>query len=204
MKGVWMPRPVWMSLPLVCLLLLPLGALAQETEPPKDPEYKWTVTLFSGLWSGNNMGDVFKFEAHHTNNSWILGLGLNRQILQLSDDLTSEVEFNLAKHFDHTTHWDLTALAILRWHLFPWSGYMRTSLAAGWGLSYATNSHHAQWSTVSDPGYLHHYLLFELTLGLPAYKRWDLSFRLHHRSPGLSTLGKGISNYAAVGIGYNF
>jgi hypothetical protein len=48
------------------------------------------------------------------------------------------------------------------------------------------------------------YLLFEVALGLPEYPKWDLVFRIHHRSEVFGLYGAGGSNFVGAGIKFSF
>lgn len=48
------------------------------------------------------------------------------------------------------------------------------------------------------------YLLVEVALGLPKYPRWDLVFRIHHRSSVFGLVGAGGSNFVCGGIKFGF
>jgi len=46
--------------------------------------------------------------------------------------------------------------------------------------------------------------MFEVTLGLPKYPRWDFVYRIHHRSSIRGLIGAGASNFVTAGFKYAF
>jgi hypothetical protein len=74
----------------------------------------------------------------------------------------------------------------------------------GDGLSYNTETSEVELDDDEDAGRWLNYLMFELTLGLPAYPRWDFVYRVHHRSGVRGLVGYGGSNYPSIGFKYAF
>ena len=91
-----------------------------------------------------------------------------------------------------------------RWHYFPWNKYVDTSFAVGDGLSYYTDVSEVEKEDDEDAQRVLNYLMFELALGLPEYPRWDLVFRIHHRSSVFGLVGAGGSNFVCGGIKFAF
>jgi len=72
------------------------------------------------------------------------------------------------------------------------------------GFSYFTKTSNMEEERDDDAQRLLGYLAFELTLGLPEYPRWDLAFRIHHRSGLQEIIGDSESNFICVGLKYAF
>ncbi len=115
-----------------------------------------------------------------------------------------ELEGNVAKHFGDQDHWEFNALVTGRWHRFPWSEAVATSVAFGLGPSYATEVPKAEIAIDGDSSRLLLYWQLELTLG-PPKGDWAAMFRLHHRSTGYGVFGDdGGGNTLAAGLRYYF
>lgn len=119
-----------------------------------------------------------------------------------------EWEAQLGRHFKRQNHWEINGLVTARWMRYPWSEDLRTSLAWGNGLSYATKVPPVEASSHTNTGStnLLYYILLELTFGLPSVPEVDLVFRVHHRS-GVFGLFDGVdggSNVICVGLKFGF
>ena len=115
-----------------------------------------------------------------------------------------ELEGNVAKHTGDQDHWEFNALMTGRWHRFPWSETVATSLAFGLGPSYASEIPRVEVAMDGSSEQLLLYWQLELTLGPPA-SDWNVLFRLHHRSTGFGLFGDdGGSNAVTAGLRYSF
>lgn len=92
---------------------------------------------------------------------------------------------------------------------FPWSDYIDTTVAVGEGLSLASRPPFPEEGVTADDSksYLN-FMAFEITLGLPSHREWELVFRLHHRCAAWGTFAPGDyhagSNNVGIGIRYFF
>ncbi len=191
----------------VFLLCWAPGVLAGEDESGELPErFKWALTLYGGALAQDDIGDVWSFQATFDDHSYIGVAALSRELWRYKDLLGVEVEGQVGKHFHEMHHWEFNALLAFRWHLFPWDKYVETSFAAGNGLSMATEVPELEKEDHDEAQELLNYLLFELTLGLPKYPRWDMVIRLHHRSGIFGLFGgmRGGANFVCGGIKYKF
>jgi hypothetical protein len=170
----------------------------------KPEELKWAVTLYTGVFGGNNLGDVVGFSATYED-SYIEVLALSWQFFRLGDHIRLEVEGQVAKHFGDQDHWELNALGVARWVTFPWNAHLPTTFAAGEGISYATQvpKLEAQLAAKGASQVLN-YLLFEVTFALPNHPEWALVGRIHHRSGFWGALAPNSSNMVGGGIKYRF
>ena len=95
----------------------------------------------------------------------------------------------------------------IRWNDFPWNHFIKTSVAVGEGISYATRH---PFQEVRDPTkaaeakVLLNYLMFEVGFSLPKYPQWQLFLRIHHRSGAYGVFCRGIVGSTAVGIGLRY
>ncbi len=167
-------------------------------------QYKWFLTVYGGAHAQDTIEDVFTFNAKFEDNDYIAVVALAREFWHYQDYISFEAEGQIGKHFNNDTFWEFNGLIIGRWHVFPWNKYVDTSLAVGDGLSCYTEVSKVEKDDDDDAQKTLNYLLFELTLGLPQYPRWDLVVRIHHRSSVFGLYGAGGSNYVTGGIKFSF
>lgn len=205
-----MVSTLYRQFPLLVFVLticLAQNALAGNGENEDGEGYlKWAFTLYGGPHAQEDIGDVFSFQATFPDDTYIIVGALTRELWRYKNWFTLEVEGQVGKHFGEMHHWEFNGLVDVRWVLFPWDKYVETSFAVGDGLSYATEVPEVELADDEDAQRLLSYLLFELTLGLPQYPRWDVVVRAHHRS-GVFGLFGGVdsgSNFVTGGIKYKF
>jgi hypothetical protein len=172
-----------------------------ENEIERD---KWFLTAYAGAHAQDDIGDVFSLQASFEDNAYVGVLALARELWHYKKYISFELEGQVAKHFNKDTHWEFVGVLIGRWHYFPWNRYVETSFAVGDGLSYYTEVSEVEKEDDDDAQRTLNYLLFELALGLPKYPKWDLVFRIHHRSSIFGLYGAGGSNFVCGGIKYSF
>ena len=194
---------------LIALLVLTAGlssnTFAEEDQKENKPErYKWFVTAYGGAHAQDDIGDVFTFQPKFEDNAYIAVLALAREVWHYKNYLSFELEGQVGKHFNKDTHWEFVGVLIGRWHYFPWNKWINTSFAVGDGISYYTDVSEVEEEDDDDAQRTLNYLLFELTLGLPEYQRWDLVFRIHHRSSVFGLVGAGGSNFVTGGFKFAF
>ncbi|MDJ0816221.1 MAG: hypothetical protein QNJ58_08445 [Desulfobacterales bacterium] len=196
----------WILFPgLVLLVGFASGALADADQADKEFErYKWFVTAYGGAHAQDDIGDVFSFQARFEDNAYIAVLALAREFWHYKNYLSFELEGQVGKHFNKDTHWEFVGVLIGRWHYFPWNKWVNTTFAVGDGISYYTDVSEVEEEDDDDAQRTLNYLLFELTLGLPEYQRWDLVFRIHHRSSVFGLVGAGGSNFVTGGFKFAF
>ena len=120
--------------------------------------------------------------------------------------LRTEFEVNATYNFGEQDHWELNVAPItLRWHRFPWSEHVRTSVAFGVGLSYAFEFPQVEYELENDTQQLLIFWLLEITAG-PREGPWSAVLRLHHRSPAWGMMGvdDGGMNAPSLGFRYEF
>ncbi len=175
-----------------------------NTHPPKD--FKWGVSVYGGLLFQDRLDEITKGKPRIREHSYILVTALEREIWRFRNLFGFELEGQVVRHFDEMNHWEFNGLLIGRWRWFPWDRYLDTSFAMGDGISYATGVPKVEKREDPNAGRYLNYLMFELTFGLPQYPKWDMLFRIHHRSSIRGTIGArdAGSNFFCTGIRYNF
>ena len=140
-------------------------------------------------------------------NSYRVTAGYSRAYRESHDGaLRMEYEINATYNFGDQNHWELNVAPIsLRWHRFPWSERVRTSVAFGVGLSYAFEFPTVEYELENDTQQLLIFWLLEITAG-PQEGPWSAVLRLHHRSPAWGAMGvaDGGMNAPSIGFGYQF
>jgi hypothetical protein len=190
---------------LVLAAGLSSNTLAEEDKKDNDPErYKWFVTAYGGAHAQDDIGDVFALQPKFEDNAYIAVLALAREFWHYKNYISFELEGQVGKHFNKDTHWEFVGVLIGRWHYFPWNKWVDTSFAVGDGISYYTDVSEVEEEDDDDAQRTLNYLLFELTLGLPEYPRWDLALRIHHRSSVFGLAGAGGSNFVTGGFKFAF
>ena len=166
------------------------------------------ITIYGGLYTDDSLQDIFSGEDIKTEDSYIAALAIGKVFAQTQSAYRWEVEGQVVKHFREQTHWEFNIAFLLRWQQFPWNNFMRTSLAIGDGLSYATEVPPLELASHTNEGAtrLLNYFVMELTFAPPTVKHWSLITRIHHRSgmAGLFDDVKGGSNVLSLGVKYDF
>jgi hypothetical protein len=193
--------PVVLSL----LLFFALSQAAADDDKTDDVQpYKWFFTLYGGAFTDSDLEDDLTFNWDFGDHTYIIVGALARELWRYEDFISFEVEGQLGKYFGQEHQGQINGLIIARWLKFPWDQYVDTSFAVGDGLSYNTETSKVEEEDDEDAGKWLNYLMFELTLGLPKYPRWNFVYRIHHRSSIRGRIGAGASNFVAVGIKYSF
>lgn len=199
-------RRRWRFVIILTLVVLAISnAWAQnEIEEPEAGRYKWFLTAYAGAHAQDDFQDVVTFQPTFEDNAYIGVVALARELWHYKKFFSFELEGQVAKHFNKDTHWEFVGVLIGRWHYFPWNKYVDTSLAIGDGMSYYTDISEVEKEDDDDAQRTLNYLLVEVALGLPQYPRWDLVFRIHHRSSVFGLVGAGRSNFVCGGIKFGF
>jgi hypothetical protein len=169
-------------------------------------EGDFSIMAYRAVLTGDTLGDTMLFAADYDYSYSLTAVGAGRKTASYGRYVDLEVEGQIVKHSGRDHHLELNALIVERWTYFPWDYYINTSLAAGQGLSYATD--------IPEIEKLHHdktsrflgYLMFEIALSIPRFQQWSLITRIHHRSGayGLFNGVHGASNALGFGIRYDF
>lgn len=172
-----------------------------------EKDLPWAFTLYTVWLSKEDLGDVLLGQGELENSQVWVG-ALSRRIGALNEYVDGEVEFQLAKHAGPLQrHWEVNGLGALRWHHFPWSNKVGTTLASGIGLSYAFDDPAFEYEAHDTSNKWLVYIMVELSLFMPSMPQWALVARVHHRSAAYGTFQddlEGASNSAGLGIKYRF
>jgi len=187
----------------------PTGVATEETPKVSVPtgKYDWAATGYVAWLSGDQLGDMLLFNAELSSNKvWVAAL--SRRLTTFWRDVDFEVEGQIGKHAGPDQHhWEVTALADLRWNRFYWDNTIDTSAAVGMGLSYAGELPAFEVAEHGSSNQLLAYIMFEFAFSLPKYPQWALVTRIHHRSSAYGIFEddiEGASNALGVGIKYRF
>ena len=199
-------RYLFFPLVLSLLLFFPLPqAVADDDKTDEDvQQYKWFFTLYGGAYTQSELEDNLMFDIHFADDTYIIVGALARELWRYEDFISFEVEGQLGKYFGQEHQGQINGLIIVRWLKCPWDQYVATSFAVGDGLSFNTHTSDVEKDDDEDAGRWLNYLMFEVTLGLPKYPRWDFVYRLHHRSSIRELIGAGASNFVTAGFKYAF
>jgi len=189
----------------VFVLALTPVLTARAEHPSAKIDYNWHLTVDIGTLVQNNMDEIVLQQEASTDSNYLVMLALARDIYKSKKWIGVELEGQIDKHFgDDNDQWEFVGLAVGRWYPFPWDRYIDTSFGAGAGLSYYTEISKTELAKNDDAQKLLLSLMLDLTFGLPRYPKWNLDFRLHHRSGAYSTIGESGSNYLCGGVRMNF
>ncbi len=179
----------------------------------------WYVCAYLGQLTASDFSEVSSFQADLVP-SYMLALAVGKEVWRYKDLLGVELEAQVANYFNDYVfdsdspdessdltqdHTEFNALFTVRWLKFPWDRHVDTSVAVGEGVSYATSVPAVEtYRHGEETSKFLNYLMIESTFGLPALPKWQLVFRLHHRSGawGLYNGVHGGSNTIGMGLRY--
>ncbi len=129
----------------------------------------------------------------------------SRRLATIASVIDLEGEFGIGQRFGLMHETEVWAALYARWTWFPWNRYVRTTIAASTGLNFASAvpDIERQRDKTGRGSRLLHFFSPEITIGLPAYPRWDLVARIHHRS-GARILFGDVGMFNGVGGGVHF
>lgn len=199
-------RYVWVVIQSISLLLMSQNVSADPSDNEKSrSNHKWFVSIYGGPYTEENLAEIPTLNANYSDDSFILVGALAREIYRYEQWLSAELEGQAGKHFgSKDDQWEFVGLILGRWHPFPWDKYVDTSFAIGAGLSFNSDKSEIELDRDENAQRLLGYLAFEFTFGLPQYPRWDLMFRIHHRSGAKGLIGESASNYLCGGLKFAF
>ena len=188
---------------LLLALSLPFGPCA-DAEADSNPR-NWALSLYYARLNNGSLGETFLFDVDLEDSALVV-LALSRRFYSYRDWFDLEFEGQVGKHFQEQDHWEFNILGTFRWVKFPWDRYVDTSLAAGAGLSYATEEPEIEFKNHGKVSQLLGFLMFEAAFALPRIPQWEIFTRIHHRSGagGIFNDVKGGSNAYAAGLRFKF
>ena len=198
-------RYCWVVLQ-VFIILISANVSADTSESEKSKSnYKWFVSIYGGPHTDENLAEIAVLNATYSDDNYVAVGALAREIYRYEQWVSFELEGQVGKHFgSDNDHWEFVGLILGRWHPFPWDKYIDTSFAIGGGLSFFSSISQTELQRDENAQHLLGYLAFEFTFGLPQYPRWNLMFRVHHRSGAKGLIGESVSNYSCLGLKYAF
>lgn len=189
---------------ILILILANVSADASDSEK-SESNYKWFISIYGGPYTDENLAQIATLNADYSDNNYIVVGALAREIYRYRQWLSFELEGNVGKYFGpRDDGWAFAGLMLGRWHVFPWDQYVDTSFAFGAGLSLNSDVTEIERDRDEHAQRLLGYLAIEFTFGLPQYPRWDLMFRVHHRSGAKGIIGESVTNYLCVGLKFAF
>lgn len=172
------------------------------TAPPLAWAENWYLTAYMGRAADERLVEILIGTSPTYERDRLIALGVGRT-LGASGDLHWELEGQLAQHSHGQTHQEINGVLVARWTRLPWDRHVDTTLAAGQGLSFATQ-HPPIEGGRGETRRLLHYLLVEATIAIPD-QNWRLIGRIHHRSGVFGLYGTaGGSNYLTIGVRVDF
>ena len=160
------------------------------------------VTFYVGrISSVNAWHDLIKEPSHADFvDAYVAVAALSQEFGRFYDGRVSfEGEAQIGYNFGDQSHWETNVAMGPRWHTFPWSDAVATSVAFGLGLSLAGEVPEVEIELEGESKELLVYWSMELTLGPPS-SNWAVSLRLHHRSGAFGLLADdGGMNAVALG-----
>ncbi|MCP4755795.1 MAG: hypothetical protein GY866_33440 [Proteobacteria bacterium] len=185
------------------VLLFSLPVLVHG-EKASSSKADFDIGYYQGQAVQNNFGDMLT-------NKW-MPVGSYLRVVYLNynldgeiNDLTFEVEGQIAKHNGLQNHWESNLLLVARLALTEEG--LPTSIAYGQGLSYALAEPVLDDAADGDSARLLHYFFVELAIGFPEFSHDPrLVLRIHHRSGvfGVYCSDRCGSNIPAVGFCFSF
>ncbi|WP_029010526.1 hypothetical protein [Azospirillum halopraeferens] len=185
---------------LLALLLVCAAGPAAARDAALPPN---ALTLFGARMTDNTFDEVLTGRNIGWIDATLVGIAGSHRLYDIGG-ARLEAEAQVVRHFGDQTHWEFNALVTGRWHRFPWSDTLHTSVAWGIGPSYATQKPAAELARSGTTERLLVYWMAELEVG-PADQDWSVLARLHHRSTGFDLLGDGGgSNWVTAGLRWRF
>jgi hypothetical protein len=166
----------------------------------------WSLTLYAGRLSTSDSSDIFVADGEF-DDAGTVGAALSKVLFTSWKHLVWEAEVQANQHFGDQDHVELDALILARWTSFPWNDVVRTTIAIGDGLSYATKTPKLERAAHGESvANLLNYVVAEITLAPPSIEHVSLSIRYQHRSGMFGTFsGVGeASTIFALGMKYHF
>ncbi len=166
----------------------------------------WSAAVYGGRLSDNRIGQILYLRTQ-MEPSHVWAVMVSREVHRVADDLSAEIEWNLARHTGLQDHFEINSAFLLRWHRFPWDRFVNTTLAYGAGPSYALRKPPVERRSGRDPAHLLVFMPVELTLAPPERfeHAWKTLLRVHHRSGAYGVVSNAPgSNFVTLGLRYRF
>ncbi len=188
---------------LVAVLALLLRVPASHADASRND---WALTAYSVILSDDPLEEVLTAQADYQRDYQLVAMALSKQLPSNASAYDFEWELQLVKHVKGQQHYEINGLYGVRWYPLPWDNLIDTSLAVGFGLSYATEHPEFEAITHDKTAQLLGHIMLEAEFRPSSWKQWSLVIRSHHRSGafGLFNDVRGASNSIGLGIKYRF
>lgn len=191
---------------LAVLAVLPLCGPVLADSPVNDA--RWTGTLYGARMSSETGWEDILLDpiSAEYKDVFLAAAALSRPYAGYRDGaLSLEAEGQVARYFGDQDHWEFNVVPItLRWHRFPWSHRVDSSVAFGLGVSYATELPPVEVEIEGESAQFLVYWVLEATAG-PVDSPWAVSLRMHHRSVAWGLMAdEGGMNAVGLGLRYEF
>jgi hypothetical protein len=139
--------------------------------------------------------------------TYIATLSAKRTWIKFGKYFSIDPEIGIGRRFGVADGAEAWLALYVRWHYFPWSDYVRTSIGAGIGPSLAPNVTIGPNGLFNNGGVaIANYFSPELEIGLPSHPDFNLVVRYQHRSNiwGVLQNNSEDSQFWTVGMRINF
>lgn len=198
---------------IVLAVLFISTAITSFAEPdPALLDNPWAVFVYAGQMTENTIGKVVAFN-FQLDDETLYSLELSRQLSPNNpfrrwlQPIVGTIELNAnGTYRDDPVGpiYEFNPYVSFRWIDFPWNHVITTTFAIGEGLSYDTNIPQVEAENSEETQNLLNYLMLEATFALPKYPRWELVYRIHHRSGVFGLYNAGNNGSTAVGLGIRY
>ena len=198
-----MMRPICNIVALAFTLLL-----CSQTQASDEPEGKpWFASIYWGQFSNTALIDNLQFE-HDFESSHVYVISVGKEVGRYKEWIAFEVEGQVGSHTGEQDNQEINLAFTMRYLPFFWDPMVDTSFAFGNGISYATEIPALEEKATGEEQTSQwlYYILVEWSFSLPSHPRWDLFWRLHHRSGiyGCIAGEDAVANFVGVGLRYRF
>jgi len=185
------------------LLVVTLGGAtalhAADAPAPATGDERY-VHAYVAQWSRTRFNQIVRGVIDY-HDSWVGAAGVGGRWTDLGPHTRLEWELQAAKHWGEQDHAEVNALALLRWHRFPWDRVVRNTVALGTGPSYAFEVPAIEERGNDETTYLLQHLMLDVSVAPPGRSRWSLFLRVHHRSGVFGLVAdSGSSNFVGGGV----
>ena len=162
-------------------------------------ERGWRMAAYAGRFTETRFGEILRGDIEF-GDSYVGAVSVSRPWPALwRGRMAWEGEIQAALHGGRQSHAELNGAVLLRWLRFPWDRWLRTSIAYGIGLSFASSTPRLERKRHDRTSRDLLFMPFEIAAGLPR-RRGEVFARIHHRSGGFDVYSRGGgSNVVAVG-----
>jgi len=192
----------------IALLAFGASSLTWGGELANEPA--GAVSAYVGRYTSDTLLQIVTetFELNFNDRDYVGVVAVSRVLKNPTASRSWELEAQLGKHFKGQGHAEINLAVFHRWRQFPWNRGVRTTMAIGSGLSYASREPPLEAVNPSNDGTtrLQFYLGFDVTMAPPAWERFSFLLRIHHRSTVVGLFG-GVdsgSNYISLGGRYQY